>query len=232
MNHLTQSLDDNSALGDGQYVSARLSYRLGNVHIHFVVQGRHRRVIVRACRGIGQRPHDVSRQAVNLHREGYGEVLQALYPALGRINRNLIIERGPGIGNRVIEVELMYLLAQRGDDNRPGGNRQGIVTSLGDFLGSIYQQIEAHLGHLGVIGVACRGVGKRSPAAKGYLGHILRERDGEILQTLHLALSRGDGDLVIKRFNTSANRESQRQREQLLAIHREGSLGQVQVILS
>ncbi len=206
--HLTQGLDSDSTLRDGQRVSARGGNSLGNVHIHLVVQESHRRFIGCVRRGIGQHSHDVMGQAVNLHREGDGEMLQALYDALGGINGNLVIERGANITrDGKIETEFMHLLAQGLDDDGTSGDGERVFTRIGNLIGEVHQGGETHLGNLGHMGGIGRVVSYRGFMAIGDLGHILGERDGEKLQARHFALGGINGNLLIKRVGSTANGE-------------------------
>ena len=126
----------------------------------------------------------------------------------------------------------MYLLFESVDDNCSGRNREGVVTGIGNHIGKVHNRVEAHTDHLTTISLLGSGIGQRSPAAIGNLAHILRERDGEILQAVHLALGRVDGDLLIKRFHIAFDIEPERQRQQTLTVDDNRCAGQIQEIMA
>ena len=133
--------------------------------------------------------------------------------------------------NRIIEIQLMYLLLFKAvEDDRSGRYRKGVVAGIGNHIVKVHDRIEAHTDHLTIISLLGSGIGQRSPI--GNFAHILWERDGEILQAVHLALGRVDGDLLIKRFHIAFDIEPERQRQQTLTVDDNRCAGQVQEIMT
>ena len=126
----------------------------------------------------------------------------------------------------------MHIFAQCVDDDGASGNRQHIFTRGGHLLGEVHQHVVTHVIHVGAPRLTRRGVGQLGLLAVFHLAYHQRQGDGKVLEALHDALGRVDGDLLIERLGGDGNDEPERQRQQRLAVHDEGRLGNVQEIVT
>ena len=126
----------------------------------------------------------------------------------------------------------MNVFVERIDNDGTIRDGQDILARFGNLIGKVNQHVEAHAIYFGLIGIVRRGIGQCGHAAVINLADIFRQRDDKILQALHFALDRIDGDLLIERVHIAFNDEPESYRQKPLAIDREGVLGKIQEILS
>ena len=232
MHVVAKRVGDDRSRRDGQDVAAVGGDVLVEVHRHIVAVGPHGGLVGGAGGGVGQGGLAARGNAIHQLGEGDDEIAQTLHVALGGIDRDLIIERLAVIGDRVIEVQFAHGLVHGVEDDRTGGNLQGVFSGLVDLVREVDQHVEAHIIHFGLVGRARRVVGENGLAAVVDFAHILRERDGKILQALHVALGRVDGDLIVERLQIALDAEPECQGQEPLSVDLERAFGQVQEIVT
>ena len=232
MHVVAERVGDDRSRRDGQDVAAVGGDVLAEAHRHIVAVGPHGGLVGGAGGGVGQGGLAARGNAIHQFGEGDDEIAQTLHVALGGIDCDLIIERLAVIGDRVIEVQLAHGLVHGVEDDRTSGNLQGVVSGLVDLVREVDQHVEAHIIHFGLESRARRVVGENGLAAVVDFAHILRERDGEILQALHVALGRVDGDLIVERLQIALDAEPECQGQEPLSVDLERAFGQVQEIVA